>query len=54
MLELRSGDVFAGCKIITLCGKGGYGTVYLAEDAAGKKIAVKLINTNEKERELQG
>ena len=54
MIELRPGDIFAGCKIITVCGKGGYGTVYLAEDAAGKKIAVKLINTNEKERELQG
>ena len=37
MLELRAGDFFAGCKIICICGKGGYGTVYLAENAAGEK-----------------
>ena len=54
MLELNYGDFFAGCKIISLCGKGGYGTVYLAEDATGKKVAVKIINTNEKQRELEG
>lgn len=54
MLELRPGESFAGCKIINICGKGGYGSVYLAENAAGKRVAVKLINTNEKKRELQG
>lgn len=54
MLELRSGDHFAGCRIIDICGKGGYGTVYLAEDAVGKLVAVKIINTNRKEQELKG
>ena len=33
MLELCSGELFAGCKIVCVCGKGGYGTVYLAENA---------------------
>ena len=33
MLELCSGEHFAGCKIVCVCGKGGYGTVYLAENA---------------------
>ena len=54
MLELRSGELFAGCKIIGICGKGGYGTVYLAENAAGEKVAIKIINTNEQKRELEG
>ena len=42
MLKLHYGDFFAGCKIISFCGKGGYGTVYLAEDATGKKLPLKL------------
>jgi len=54
MLELCSGDFFAGCKIIGVCGTGGYGTVYLAENAAGEKVALKIINTNEQQRELEG
>lgn len=54
MTQLRPGDFFAGCKIINICGKGGYGTVYLAEDATGKRVAVKIINTNEQQRELDG
>ena len=31
MLELRPGDAFAGCKVLMLCGRGGFGTVYLKE-----------------------
>ena len=54
MIELRSGDQFAGCKIIDICGKGGHGTVYLAEDATGKHVAVKIVNTNDKKKELEG
>ena len=54
MLELCSGELFAGCKIVCVCGKGGYGTVYLAENAAGEKVALKIINTNEQKRELEG
>ena len=54
MIDLKCGDSFAGCKIIDLCGQGGYGTVYLAEDATGKRVAVKIISTNKKEQELNG
>ena len=51
---LQSGEIFAGCRILHLCGRGGYGVVYLAENALGKRVAVKIISTADKERELRG
>ena len=54
MLSLKIGDMFAGCRILDLCGQGGCGSVYLAEDAVGERVAVKIINTPDKERELRG
>ncbi|MBQ9336599.1 MAG: serine/threonine protein kinase [Lentisphaeria bacterium] len=54
MLSLKIGDMFAGCRILDLCGQGGCGCVYLAEDAVGERVAVKIINTPDKERELRG
>jgi len=54
MLNLKIGDMFAGVRITDLCGQGGCGTVYLAEDAVGERVAVKIINTPDKQRELRG
>ena len=54
MMTLKIGDLFAGCRIIDLCGQGGCGTVYLAEDAVGERVAIKIINTPDRERELRG
>ncbi|MBO4631698.1 MAG: serine/threonine protein kinase, partial [Lentisphaeria bacterium] len=54
MLSLKIGDMFAGCRILDLCGQGGCGSVYLAEDAVGERVAIKIINTPDKERELRG
>ena len=54
MLSLKIGDKFAGCRILDLCGQGGCGSVYLAEDAVGERVAIKIINTPDRERELRG
>ncbi|MBQ7206343.1 MAG: protein kinase [Lentisphaeria bacterium] len=54
MLDLNPGDRFAGCQIISMCGRGGYGTVYLAEDGVGRRVALKLVSTVDKRRELEG
>lgn len=54
MIELKAGDIFAGCKIISVSGHGGFGTVYLAENAIGQQVALKIVNTTDKERELRG
>ncbi|MBQ6473071.1 MAG: protein kinase [Victivallales bacterium] len=49
------GDIIAGCRIITECGHGAFGRVYLAEDCLGRRVAVKLLLTPEAgEYELQG
>ena len=54
MLTLKPGETFAGCRIVDVCGHGGFGTVYLAEDAVGRRIAVKLVNAVDKDAELRG
>ena len=41
---MREGDTFAGCRIICVCGTGAYGTVYLAEDALGRRVALKVFH----------
>ena len=54
MLTLKVGDLFAGCRILDLCGQGGCGSVYLAEDAVGERVAIKIIHTPDRDRELRG
>ncbi|MBE6372291.1 MAG: hypothetical protein E7055_09495 [Lentisphaerae bacterium] len=54
MRILQPGDVFAGCRILSYCGSGGMGSVYLAADAMQRKIALKIVNTAASERELEG
>ena len=41
---MREGDTFAGCSVICVCGTGAYGTVYLAKDALGRKVALKVFH----------
>jgi len=42
--ELRTGDVVAGFRIETLIGRGAVGSVYLAEDRNGRRVALKLLS----------
>ncbi|MBQ9336078.1 MAG: serine/threonine protein kinase [Lentisphaeria bacterium] len=51
---LRPGDTFAGCRITALCGSGGMGVVYLAQDAIGRTVAVKIVALCDFQRELAG
>ena len=52
---LERGESFAGCRIIQSCGRGAFGTVYLAENAVGRIVALKLFDSPEAgERELRG
>jgi len=51
----RSGEVFFGCEILAVCGRGAFGVTYLAKDPVGRKIAVKIVgSTGRCDRELQG
>lgn len=55
IVSLKAGEIFSGCKLLQKCGKGAYGIVYLAENAIGQKIIIKIAGTNgNPERELQG
>ena len=52
---LKQGDTYGGCCIISRCGHGASGTVYLAEDAMGRRVAIKVFDSPEAgERELKG
>ena len=54
-MMLSPGENIGGCRIRALCGQGAYGQVYLAEDALGKQVAVKLLlNAEAGEYELKG
>ena len=51
---LRPGDTFGGCRILSLCGVGGTGMVYLAHDMLGRTVALKLAPLCDAQRELAG
>ncbi len=54
-MMLAPGENIGGCQIRVLCGQGAYGQVYLADDALGKQVAVKLLlNAEAGEYELKG
>ena len=55
MSEPRTGTLFAGYRILEECGHGAYGRVYLAEDAVGRRVALKYLPVpQEGEYELRG
>ena len=42
--ELRTGDIAAGFRIMSLVGQGAVGSVYLAEDVRnGNRVALKVL-----------
>jgi hypothetical protein len=40
---LKEGDLFAGCQILSLCGKGAFGITYLAQTPLDEKIILKVV-----------
>ena len=54
-MSLAPGQTIAGCRILSECGRGAYGTVYLAEDALGRRVAVKILpESTDGDYELKG
>ena len=52
---LRPGERFAGCKIISLCGKGAFGTTYWASDPLERRVIIKILSSGLcSDRELAG
>ena len=55
-MECKAGDILCGCILRQMCGTGAYGEVWLAEDAVGARVALKIIRNrgSYSERELSG
>ena len=52
---IAPGDTIGGCIILHESGKGAYGRVYLATDALGHRVAIKMLATAEGgEYEMKG
>ena len=55
-MEYKSGDKLCNCTILSKCGSGAFGNVYLAKDSIGTTVAIKVISNGCKysQRELAG
>ena len=53
---LKAGDSIGSCTVVQPCGNGSFGTVYLVEDAIGRRLAAKVVprTGSLSERELAG
>ena len=48
------GDKLCSCTLLVKCGEGSYGEVWLAENAIGGKVALKILKKKFSEREIRG
>ena len=48
------GDKLCSCTLLVKCGEGAYGEVWLAENAIGGKVALKILKKKFSEREIRG
>ena len=54
MKTYKAGEKLCACTLLQYCGAGGSGEVWLAENAVGGKVALKIIRGKYSERELEG
>ena len=55
-MSYNAGDTICNCPLLQKCGEGAYGEVWLAHDAIGTRVALKIIKNGGRysERELAG
>ena len=55
-MSYNVGDTICNCTLLQKCGEGAYGEVWLARDAIGANVALKIIKNGGRysERELAG
>jgi len=54
MKTYKPGDKLCACSLLVKCGEGSYGEVWLAENAIGGKVALKILKKKFSEREIRG
>ena len=55
-MSYNVGDTICNCTLLQKCGEGAYGEVWLARDAIGARVAIKILYNRNRysERELAG
>ena len=53
-MTFEPGDKLCSCTLLLKCGEGSYGEVWLAENAIGGKVALKILKKKFSEREIRG
>ena len=55
-MSYNVGDTICNCTLLQKCGEGAYGEVWLAHDAIGARVAIKILYNRNRysERELAG
>ena len=53
-MTFETGDKLCSCTLLVKCGEGSYGEVWLAENAIGGKVALKILKKKFSEREIRG